>query len=160
MTTNKPADPSCSQAHPLPFPSITTSSKLYIDKAIIELTISLSFSFRALIALFLETLAWDMTSSISLSSIPSASTGSPSSSSSSFLSSLVSMALPLPWEWLWEWSWPEWSCPAWSWDSWAARAWAADAWAWELRSSILASPKTLYNISEGVCGCCGKRTHM
>ena len=90
----------------------TTSSGLYMDKAMIELTMSLSFSFKALIALFLETLACDITSSISLSSIPSASTGSPSSSSSSFLSSPVSMALPLSAEWLWEWSWPEWSCPA------------------------------------------------
>ena len=84
----------------------------YMLKAMIELTMSLSFSFNALIALFRETLAWVITSSISLSSRPSASTSSPSSSSSSFLSSPVSISLPLPWECPWaEWSWPEWSCP-------------------------------------------------
>jgi hypothetical protein len=75
-----------------------TSYNPYMLRAIIELTISLSFSFNALIALFRETLAWVMTSSISLSSRPSASCGS-SSSSSSFLSSPVSMALPLPLSW-------------------------------------------------------------
>jgi hypothetical protein len=58
-----------------------------------ELTISLSFSFSALIALFRDTLAWVMTSSMSLSSMPSASTSSPSSSSSSFLASPPSTAL-------------------------------------------------------------------
>ena len=92
---------------------------------------SLSFSFSALMAFFRVTLAWVMTSSMSLSSIPVASTSSPSSSSSS---SLASSCL-----WSWLWSWPAWSCSA----VWLASCWAAAAWALALRSSILASPKTL-----------------
>lgn len=68
--------------------------------AIIELTISLSFSRRALTAFLRETLAWAITRSISLASRPLSSTSSPSSSSSSFLAS-VSGALPLPWSWSW-----------------------------------------------------------
>jgi len=69
----------------------------YMLNAMIELTMSLSFSFKALTAFFLDTLACCMTSSMSLLSRPVSSTSSPSSSSSSsFLVSLVSMALPLP----------------------------------------------------------------
>lgn len=97
-----------------------------------ELTISLSFSFKALMAFVRETPAWVMTSSMSLSSIPSASTSS-SSSSSSFLAS-PSLALASPW------LWPAWS---WSWPAEEASCWAAAAWAEAFRSSILASPKTL-----------------
>lgn len=66
--------------------------------AMIELTISLSFSLRALTAFFRDTFAWAMTSSMSLGSRPVSSTSSPSSSSSSFLAS-VSGALPLSWAW-------------------------------------------------------------
>ena len=106
------------------------SGPLYVLSAMIELTMSLSFSFRALTAFDRETLACCMTSSISLPSSPSSSTSS-SSSSSSFLASLVSMALPLPW-----------SCEA-SAASALASCWAAAACACELRSSILASPKML-----------------
>ena len=72
----------------------------YMLNAMIELTMSLSFSFKALTAFFLDTLACCMTSSMSLLSRPVSSTSSPSSSSSSsFLVSPVSMALPLPWSW-------------------------------------------------------------
>jgi len=102
----------------------------YILNAMMELTISLSFSFKALTAFFLDTLACCMTSSMSLLSKPVSSTSS-SSSSSSFFASLVSIALPLPWSW------------AASAASALASCWAAVACAWELRSSILASPKIL-----------------
>jgi len=77
----------------------------HILSAMIELTISLPFSFRALTAFFRETEACVMTSSMSLASRPLSSTSSSSSSSSSgFLSST---ALPLPLSWAW-------SCPEWS----------------------------------------------
>ena len=108
---------------------------VYMLRAMIELTISLSFSLRAFTAFFLETLACCMTSSMSLASRPESSTSSPSSSSSSFF---ASTALPL---WSWSWSWPAWSWPAAA--SALASCWAADACAWEFRSSILASPKML-----------------
>lgn len=64
-------------------------------RAMIELTISLSFSRRALTAFLRDTLACATTRSISLASRPLSSTSSPSSSSSSFLSP-ASGALPLP----------------------------------------------------------------
>lgn len=67
----------------------------YILNAMMEFTISLSFSCKALTAFFLDTLACCMTSSMSLLSKPVSSTSS-SSSSSSFFASLVSIALPLP----------------------------------------------------------------
>lgn len=67
----------------------------YMLRAMMELTISLSFSRRALTAFLRETFACAMTSSISLDSRLDSSTSSPSSSSSSFLSS-VSGALALP----------------------------------------------------------------
>jgi hypothetical protein len=108
---------------------------VYMLRAMILLTISLSFSLRALTAFFLLTLAWAMTSSMSLDSSPVSSTSSPSSSSSS-LASAPSTALPLSPS-------AEWSWPAWSLADWLASCWAAWAWAWELRSSILASPKML-----------------
>jgi hypothetical protein len=116
-------------------PSGLCRPAFYMLRAIMLLTMSLSFSLSALTAFFLLTLAWVMTSSMSLASRPVSSTSSPSSSSSSagFLSST---ALPL-------------SAPLapWSWEAsladWAANCWAAEACAWELRSSILASPKML-----------------
>ena len=67
----------------------------YTLSAIMEFTISLSFSFKAFTALFRDTLAWAMTSSISLASSPESSTSSLSSSSSSFFASLPLPALPL-----------------------------------------------------------------
>lgn len=90
--------------------------------AMIEFTISLSFSLSALTAFLRDTLAWAMTSSMSLASRPVSSTSSPSSSSSSFLAS-VSGALPLPLSWSWSWSWPACSLAA----SAAASCWAAEA---------------------------------
>lgn len=103
----------------------------------ILLTISLSFSFSALTAFFLLTLACAITSSMSFCSSPESSTSSPSSSSSSaFLPASLSMALPLSPSALWSW-------PACSFADCAASCCAAEAWAWELRSSILASPKML-----------------
>lgn len=79
----------------------------YVLSAMIELTMSLSFSRSALMAFFRDTLAWVMTRSISLASKPFSSTSSPSSSSSSsFLASAASTALPLPFG--------PWSCPAWA----------------------------------------------
>ena len=78
--------------------------------AMMEFTISLSFSLRALTAFFRETLACCMTSSMSLASRPESSISSSSSSSSS--SFLSSTALPLPLLASSPWSWP-----AWSWDA-------------------------------------------
>lgn len=62
-------------------------------RAMIELTMSLSFSFRALTAFLRETDACCITSSMSLASRPESSTSSPSSSSSS---TFFSASLPLP----------------------------------------------------------------
>lgn len=66
----------------------------YTLSAIIELTMSLPFSFSAFTAFFRETDACVMTRSISLASRPSSSTSSSSSSSSSAF--LSSTALPFP----------------------------------------------------------------
>lgn len=103
-----------------------------------ELTMSLSFSLSALTALFRETEACVMTSSMSLSSMPEASTSSSSSSSSSsFFSSAGSLPLASPA------AWPAVSSAAACWASWEAAA----CWAAALMSSILASPKTLRRVS-------------
>jgi hypothetical protein len=107
-----------------------------------ELTMSLSFSLRALTAFFLLTEAWAMTSSMSLASRPVSSTSSPSSSSSSSFLASISGALPLS-----EWSWVCSAAPS-CWES----CWAAAAWACEFRSSILASPKMLYCVLVTVVG--------
>ena len=53
----------------------------HMVSSIIAFTMSLLLFFRALTALDRDTLAWDMTSSMSLSSTPSSSTSSSSSSS-------------------------------------------------------------------------------
>lgn len=108
-------------------------------RAMIELTMSLSFSRRALTAFLRDTLAWAITSSMSLASRPLSSTSSPSSSSASFFSASGSLALPR----MSSCSWPACSWAA----SWAASCWAAEAWAWAFRSSILASPKMLFHVS-------------
>jgi len=108
---------------------------------------SLSFSFSAFTAFFRLTLACAITSSISLPSSPVSSTSSPSSSSSSAGFLLSSTALPLlsPPDALLPFAAPpeeaslEADC--------AASCCAAEAWAWELRSSILASPKMLWVMS-------------
>ena len=88
--------------------------------AMMLFTMSLSFSLSALIAFLRLTLAWAMTSSISLASNPVSSTSSPSSSSSSAFFESPSTALPLS-----EWSW-EWSCAP-SLADCAASCWAAEA---------------------------------
>lgn len=114
----------------------------YMLSAIMELTISFLFSFNALTALFLETPAWAMTSSISFASNPESSTSSPSSSSSSFFASPDSMALPFPLSC--EWLWPAWESPLPVWSSFeGVMPFRALSLIWELRSSILASPKIL-----------------
>lgn len=93
----------------------------YMLKAMILLTISLSFSLRALTAFFRLTLACAITSSMSLASSPVSSTSSPSSSSSSAgLLEPSSIDLPLSApsaEWSWEASLAD--C--------AASCWAAEA---------------------------------
>ena len=76
---------------------------LYTLNAMMELTISLSFSLSALTAFFRLTLACAMTSSMSLASRPVSSTSSPSSSSSS---GLLSPAMALPLSPLEDWSAP------------------------------------------------------
>ena len=115
---------------------------IYMLRAMMELTMSLSFSLRALTAFFLLTEAWAMTSSMSLASRPVSSTSSPSSSSSSSFLASTSGALPLS-----EWSWVCSAAPS-CWES----CWAAAAWACEFRSSILASPKMLHCVLVTVVG--------
>jgi len=116
-------------------------------KAMMELTMSLPFSFKALTAFFLDTEAWVMTSSMSLLSRPVSSTSSSSSSSSSAF--FASSNLPFP---VSPWSWPACGSPALA-ASEAASCCAAEAWACELRSSILASPKMLLRVrTHGVSG--------
>ena len=138
----KPKEQNIRQASNV-FSLVDTSSDTqtsYIESAMILFTISLSFSFNALTAFFLLTLACAITNSISLASNPVSSTSSPSSSSSSsFLASPApSIALPLSGPWL---------CPAWSPVSLDWMFLSALSEIWEERSSILASPKML----EWVC---------
>ena len=77
-----------------PYCSRGRSKKGYTLSDMIELTMSLSFSFNALMAFLRDTPAWVWTSSMSLSSMPVASTSSSSSSSSSFLAPSSA-----PWSW-------------------------------------------------------------
>lgn len=131
---------------PWQFISTTSSDNCtgYTLKAIIELTISLSFSFKALTAFFLVTPAWAITSSISLDSRLESSTSSPSSSSSSFLASPDSMALAFPWSCAW--LWPACGSPLPAFSSLeGVIPLRAPSLICELRSSILASPKILWN---------------
>ncbi len=145
------SEPHASNILNWPPPLRLLSPRRYILKAIIELTISLSFSLSALTAFFRDTLACAMTNSISLASSPESSTSSPSSSSSSFLPSPLSIALPLPESCAW--SWP--ACASALLPegfSAAARLCAACDWACWFRSSILASPKMLGSVSGGGIG--------
>uniref|UniRef100_A0A6B0UKN2 Putative secreted protein n=1 Tax=Ixodes ricinus TaxID=34613 RepID=A0A6B0UKN2_IXORI len=99
----------------------------YIVSSMIAFTMSLLLFFNARTAFARETFAWDMTSSMSLLSTPPSSTSSSSSDSSSI-------------------GWETAVCagsPAAAPESGALNFSAAAIWACWLRSSILASPKTM-----------------
>lgn len=130
----------------------------YTLNAMIELTMSFPFSFKALTALFLETLAWAMTNSISFASNPESSISSPSSSSSSFFASPASIALPFPWSWAWLWPACESPLPTFA-PSEGVMFLRALSLIWELRSSIFASPNILnYSLATKHTTGCSKRT--